>query len=201
MRVNAAGSTYTAYVICNSRGDVEELRKTDGTVYARYVYDSWGNVLHILDADENEVTSSNTLAVQNPFRYRGYYYDSESGMYYLQSRYYDPVTGRFVSSDGQLAGVGGNVSGYNLYAYCFNNPVNASDSEGEWPNWRKLASGIATAVACASPIVAAVTVVAGIASMAIGASEIEESFNGKNYVRDKVFRGNKRAYNAMGFSN
>ncbi|MGN1444174.1 MAG: hypothetical protein ACI4XE_10040 [Acutalibacteraceae bacterium] len=68
MRVNAAGSTYTAYVICNSRGDVEELRKTDGTVYARYIYDSWGNVLHILDADGNEVTSSNTLAVQNPFR-------------------------------------------------------------------------------------------------------------------------------------
>ncbi|MGN1444176.1 MAG: polymorphic toxin-type HINT domain-containing protein [Acutalibacteraceae bacterium] len=212
MRVNAAGSTYTAYVICNSRGDVEELRKTDGTVYARYIYDSWGNVLHILDADGNEVTSLNTLAVQNPFRYRGYYYDSESGLYYLQSRYYDPVTGRFLNADGQLAGVGGEVNGYNLYAYCFNNPVNASDSEGEWPNWRKLASGITTAVvgmvavaavataaACASPIVAAVTVVAGIASMAIGASEIEESFNGKNYVRDKVFRGNKRAYNAAKF--
>ncbi len=213
-RVNAAGSEYVVYVVTNSRGDVEELRKTDGTLYARYVYDSWGNNIAVYDADGNVVTSDKTsyLAVQNPFRYRGYYYDNETGLYYLQSRYYDPVIGRFISADGQLAGVGDSVQGYNLYAYCFNNPVSASDSEGEWPNWRKLASGVMTAVtgmvavaavatasACASPILLATVAVAGVASMVFGASEITESFSGNNPVRDTVFKGNTKAYEATKF--
>ena len=127
-RINAAGSSYTAYVVCNSRGDVEEIRKADGTLYARYVYDSWGNTVKILDANGNTVTDPDYLSVQNPIRYRGYYWDSESGLYYLQSRYYDPVTGRFVNADSLVDT--SNVLGFNMYAYCGNNPVNYSDPSG-----------------------------------------------------------------------
>ena len=76
----------------------------DGSLIARYTYDTWGNTLSIVDASGNEITSSTALPVQNPFRYRGYYFDSESGLYYLQSRYYDPVTCRFVHTAKFMAG-------------------------------------------------------------------------------------------------
>lgn len=75
---------------------------------------------------------ASTLGVDNPFRYRGYYYDAESGLYYLQTRYYDPATGRFINADGQISGVGGDIRGYNLFAYCFNNPINMIDPSGNW---------------------------------------------------------------------
>ena len=63
-------------------------------------------------------------ARHNPFTYRGYYYDDEIGLYYLQSRYYDPATGRFLNADGvEYLGANGDIYSYNLYAYCSNNPV------------------------------------------------------------------------------
>ena len=63
----------------------------------------------------------------------GYYYDDEIGLYYLRSRYYDPATGRFLNADGQL---NGDILGYNLYAYCGNNPVMNIDPSGEaWEHW------------------------------------------------------------------
>jgi len=127
-RVKADGSKYVVYVICNSRGDVEELRNESGTLFARYVYDSWGNVIHIYDANGAEITSSTNIAVQNPIRYRGYYFDAESGLYYLQSRYYDPVTCRFVNADSLVNS--SDVLGFNMYAYCGNNPVNHVDPTG-----------------------------------------------------------------------
>ena len=81
----------------------------------------------------------------NPFRYRGYYYDSDFGFYYLNSRYYDANTGRFINADGEMSDVGESVLGYNLFAYCFNNPVNMTDPDGNWPSWStviKAAGGI-----------------------------------------------------------
>ena len=75
-----------------------------------------------------------TLGVDNPFRYRGYYYDNESGFYYLQSRYYDPVTGRFLNADDTAyLGVTETTSGYNLFSYCNSNPVYYKDSFGFGP--------------------------------------------------------------------
>ena len=156
-RINSSGTEYTVYVVTNTRGDVEELWLASGTMVARYVYDTWGNTIGILDDEGNQITDTSSIAVQNPLRYRSYYYDAESGLYYLQSRYYDPVVGRFISADGQMAGVGDSVQGYNLYAYCFNDPVNASDSEGEWPSWAKKAVA-AFGVVAAVAVVAAVTV-------------------------------------------
>ena len=74
-----------------------------------------------------------TTALKNPFRYRGYYYDNETGFYYLQSRYYDPVVGRFINADDTMfLGLSGTTTSYNLYAYCDNNPVNYKDPLGTW---------------------------------------------------------------------
>ena len=95
---------------------------SSGSPVATYKYDPYGNVL----------TASGTMAEVNPLRYRGYYYDSESGFYYLQSRYYDPELGRFINADA-FASTGQGILGNNMFAYCNNNPVNQSDPNGEVP--------------------------------------------------------------------
>ena len=92
-----------------------------GNTVVEYTYDSWGNVLSITGSLKD------TVGVQNPFRYRGYYYDVETGMYYLRSRYYDPELCKFISADRQL---NGSLLGYNLYLYCENNPVLNKDLSG-----------------------------------------------------------------------
>ena len=88
---------------------------------ASYEYDPYGKVL----------SAAGTMATANPLRYRGYYYDSELEMYYLQSRYYDPNTGRFINADDiSMLDASGTVLGYNLFAYCENNPANNVDQTG-----------------------------------------------------------------------
>ena len=86
------------------------------------------------------------MANQNPIRYRGYYYDTESGLYYLNSRYYDPVTGRFVNADGYVS-TGQDITGFNMFAYCGNNPVNRADSSGEF--WFTALCVVAIITVCA----------------------------------------------------
>ena len=99
-----------------------------GQIAVEYTYDAWGNLISILDEFGNNITNDTTsIAYLNPIRYRGYYYDNETKLYFLQTRYYDPSIGRFISADGQL---NGEFLGLNMYAYCENNPVNASDPMG-----------------------------------------------------------------------
>jgi len=126
--VNGVQSDY--YVVCNSRGDVEAFYNGAGDLRARYIYDSWGNVINIVDANGNEITDQNNVAHINPIRYRGYYYDTETNLYYLQSRYYDPEVGRFISVDGFVS-TGQGLVGTNMFAYCGNNPVSRKDAGGE----------------------------------------------------------------------
>ena len=90
-----------------------------GTPVATYEYDPYGNI----------VTTTGTLAEVNPLRYRGYYYDSESGFYYLQSRYYDPEVGRFLNADAFIS-TGQGILGNNMFAFCGNNPINMADPSG-----------------------------------------------------------------------
>ena len=105
------------YYLKNLQGDIVGIADAAGDVVAEYVYDSWGKLI-------NTPTGIGEI---NPLRYRGYYYDVETGLYYLNARYYDPETGRFISADSNLAG------GLNLFAYCANNPVNLADYNGRDP--------------------------------------------------------------------
>ena len=89
-----------------------------------YTYSPWGEILSTT-GDE-----ADTIGVINPFRYRGYYYDEETGLYYLNARYYDPETGRFISADTSVS-TGQGFVGNNMFAYCVNNPVNYYDPTGE----------------------------------------------------------------------
>ena len=95
-----------------------------------YAYDAWGNFITTYHNG-----GASTRAAKNPFTYRGYYYDRDLKLYYLNSRYYDSVVGRFISPDRVVSDIGGDIRGYNLFVYCFNNPVNLSDSGGNWPEW------------------------------------------------------------------
>lgn len=109
----------------------------DGTCIVNYAYDAWGN----FEATYN-VTNSLLVRVANetPFRYRGYQYDTETGLYYLNSRYYDAKIGRFINADSVIGGVGSSILGYNTFAYCFNNPTNMTDGFGRWPSLNSIKS-------------------------------------------------------------
>ncbi|MDY2961822.1 MAG: RHS repeat-associated core domain-containing protein, partial [Oscillospiraceae bacterium] len=125
------------YYLLNVQGDVVALMNTSGTVVAEYQYDPWG-VPTVMNSSGTVMEQSTFIGNINPLRYRGYYYDTETGFYYLQSRYYDPVIGRFVSAD-KFASTGQGFIGCNMFAYCGNNPVNMSDEAGTWPRWIKTA--------------------------------------------------------------
>ena len=106
------------------QGDVYKVVNASGTVVASYTYDAWGKIL----------SATGSMAAINPIRYRGYYYDAESGLYYLNSRYYDPEVGRFISAepsvyDGEFDG-GAGLLAYNVCIYCVNDPVNYYDPDG-----------------------------------------------------------------------
>ena len=118
------------FVQKNFQGDIVALVDRDGTVVAKYVYDAWGNT-NVYDASGTLNTSSSFIGNINPFRYRGYYYDAETGLYYLQTRYYDPQAGRFLNADSVDYIAPDLIGGLNLYAYCNNNPVMYSDPEGQ----------------------------------------------------------------------
>ena len=108
-------------VLTNSQGDVVAIYNTSGTKLISYEYDAWGNAT---------ISGSAAIGTLNPIRYRGYYYDSDLELYYLQSRYYDAEIGRFINADGTLNG-NGDIIGFNMFAYCSNNPVMFSDPSGK----------------------------------------------------------------------
>lgn len=161
-RVGFANGTMLFYYLYNVQGDVIAIvRAATGQVVAKYSYDAWGKCT---------VTNAAGYAVgdKNPFRYRGYYYDTETGLYYLNSRYYNPEFGRFISADGQLSG--GNIAGANLYAYCYCNPINLLDYNGTMAE----AALIFTEGMAALTAALGVTIVwaIGIGTLVIGAAEL-----------------------------
>ena len=118
-QLSAQPNTY--YYVLNLQGDVVKLIGQDGAVAASYEYDAWGNIL----------ASSGSMAEKNPLRYRGYYYDSETGFYYLQSRYYDPTNHRFINAD-VYTSTGQGFVGTNMFAYCNNNVTIGFDPLGHY---------------------------------------------------------------------
>ena len=129
MRYN--GTVY--YYVLNVQGDVVGLLNASGAIAVEYTYDPWGKLLNI-----NTHGSTPTMDVQystaaeaNPLRYRGYYYDTETGFYYLQSRYYDPAIGRFINADTFASTDIIGLLSTNMFAYCENNPISRFDPTGE----------------------------------------------------------------------
>ena len=118
------------YLIKNLQGDVTRILNNNLETVAQYVYDPWGKLVYILDAD-GEPNSGISIANINPIRYRGYYFDMETGFYYVSSRYYDPEIGRWINADGYVS-TGQGVLGNNMFAYCGNNPVNNCDPSGQF---------------------------------------------------------------------
>ncbi len=103
------------------QGDITRIEDVNGNVLATYEYDAWGKL----------ISSSGSLADINPLRYRGYYFDTETELYYLSNRYYDPKVSRFINADSTDAVLSANgLYDQNLFAYCDNNPVMRADNEG-----------------------------------------------------------------------
>ena len=166
-RVGFANGDTLYYYLYSVQGDVIAImRAATGQVVAKYSYDAWGKCT-VTNA------SGYTVGEKNPFRYRGYYYDTETGLYYLNSRYYSPEFGRFISADNQLS-IGDDLTGLNLFAYCGNNPINRVDPTGEaWWHWALGAvivavCAVATVVTCGGFAAAATAV--GLVSSGMAAS-------------------------------
>ena len=138
--VEAGGTVKNYYVVTNTRGDVTQIYNEAGDLQAAYTYDSWGKILSIKDGAGNEVTSDSSIGKLNSLRYRGYYYDDETGLYYLQSRYYNPEWSRFINKD-EVVTIISNLSCGNLFEYCYNNPINMIDEDGYLPSWNDIKNG------------------------------------------------------------
>ena len=115
--------------ITDGQGNVIALIDTNGNEMVQYWYDAWGNH-KVVNSSGVEITDPDHIGNLNPFRYRGYYYDCETGLYFLQTRYYDPVVGRFLNRDSVQYAAPKAINGLNLYAYCLNNPVKNTDPNG-----------------------------------------------------------------------
>ena len=161
LKYSTDGTSFkTYYYVLNLQGDVVKLiHYIPGFEYesvATYEYDAWGNIL----------SSSGRLAEINPLRYRGYYYDNETGFYYLQSRYYDPANRRFINADTYSSTDPGDAIGCNMFAYCGNNPVMRNDYSGDaWWHWvvatvAVVGLAVASVVTCGGAAAAAMTATA-----------------------------------------
>ena len=114
------GTDTEYFYVKNLQGDILKVITATGTEAATYTYDAWGKLL----------TSTGDMADVNPLRYRGYFYDAETGLYYLQSRYYDPEVSRFINPDVFATSDIDGVLAANMFAYCENNPIRNTDSTG-----------------------------------------------------------------------
>ncbi|WP_242845989.1 RHS repeat domain-containing protein [Clostridium novyi] len=137
--MNLNGQEY--YYIRNAQNDIIALNNSRGTTVATYTYDSWGKLLSIKDENGTDITNNKDhVGYKNPYRYRGYRYDTETGLYYLNSRYYNSEWGRFVSSD-EIVGETGTLLSCNMFAYCSNDPINNEDPDGDIAWWIGAAIG------------------------------------------------------------
>lgn len=152
VETNSGSSEY--YFRKNIFGDVIAVYNTAGAELVSYDYDAFGNFI------VTETSNSDKKGLLNPFRYRGYYWDSEFNLYYVQSRYYDPEIGRFISPDSIEYINPSEIFGLNLYAYCNNNPIMNVDPTGK--DWNSFWGWMVSAIIAVAAIAAIVVVAAGV---------------------------------------
>ncbi len=140
------------------QGNIIAILDSTGDVVVEYTYDAWGN--HVVTPTDEAYTELSQL---NPFRYRGYYYDTETGLYFLKTRYYDPEVGRFITIDDLSYLDPDTINGLNLYAYCGDNPVMRTDSNGSswWSDFWKKAFAVVAGVALLVIAVAGIVLTGG----------------------------------------
>jgi RHS repeat-associated protein len=146
----------------NLQGDITQIIRDDGTIVVEYFYDAFGQILDITGS----LTA--TIGQYNSLRYRSYKYDNELKFYYLNSRYYNPEIGRFISSDGQIGELG-NILSTNMYAYCANNPVMYSDTTGYAPEAWQIALGVIGAALVVTAVVMTIFSSGGVGAFGVGA--------------------------------
>ena len=143
------------YYVLNAQGDVIGLLNASGELVVEYKYDPWGKLLETIigvDETDSKYAAYNNMGLRNPLRYRGYIYDRDTGLYYLQSRYYDPAIGRFINADTYTTTDADGLLSTNMFAYCENNPIMGSDPTGEWVHIA-IGAAIGTAVQYLSDVV------------------------------------------------
>ena len=203
----------------NAFGDVTAVyRSSDSVLIGTYEYDLWGNPVSIKEAAGGRDTDG--ILGKNPFRYRCYYYDTETGFYYLNSRYYDLQIRRFISADDRILKTEESVKGYNLYSYCQNAPVRKADYDGHapqtmmlelsllselvaaWATFQAAAVGLSVGAAAATGVAAVVCTAATIHNIYVGAKivnavvdavEAEESGAAGKGNTGRVTQGKPRA--------
>ena len=193
----------------NLQGDVIAIYDANGTRTVEYAYDAFGKCTV-------KYSTISDLAYNNPIRYRGYYFDHETGLYYLNARYYNPQWRRFISPDDTAYLDPESVNGLNLYVYCNNDPVNNIDPSGhEWYNpltwdWGEIVKGVGLIITGVGAIavgivtlpyggwisaVAGITILAGGGTALFGLSDVGEGITDYNVIQEAVFMGNENAYN------
>ena len=158
------------HYVKDAQGNIWGIIDNKGTQIVKYEFSAYGEYRSRWSPEEvslEEIRRNNRIRNANPFDYRGYYYDKETGLYYCQSRYYDPEVDRWINPDSKISGIGGDIRGYNVFAYCFNDPVNMIDSTGNWPSWGQIFAAVAT-VAVAAVVVTAMVMSAGAVGIAAG---------------------------------
>ena len=149
----------------NIFGDITRIYNSEGSIEATYVYDAYGRV-KVINSIGEEDTNIEFIGNINPFRYRGYYFDIETGLYYLNSRYYDPELGRFISPDTMEYLSPNSINGLNLYCYCNNNPIMYVDTNGHMPKWLWwVLGGVAVLALFAATIITAGGFAAGVTAI------------------------------------
>lgn len=160
----------------NMFGDIVAVYDQEGVKLASYTYNAWG-----VPTVSYSNGGASTTAAKNNLRYRGYFYDADLGMYYLQSRYYDAKVCRFINADGYIS-TGQGLLGYNMFAYCGNNPVNRTDHTGEaWYHWFLLA--IVDPVT--ANLVATINKAVDLGMMAVANNQLQEQYT-KDEAEDEI---------------
>ena len=155
--LSSEGKEY--FYIRDITGNITKIVDEEGRCVVQYNYDAWANFKRTINIDCRASHS-------NPFVYKGYFFDSETGWYYLKSRYYDPSIRRFISADNYSYLDSESLTGINLYSYCGNNPVLGYDPEGTW-SWKKF-WGVVAVVAVAAVAIAVIVASCGAAAAGAG---------------------------------